>query len=249
MMLANYTFLTLRTNIHINRIKLLHKMNINITRKSTKYIRMSLDMSNNSLNISAPKFLSDVKIYEFIKSKESWVQKKLVNQTSLTSLQFQIEDGAELLIWGKVYKINLINNEELKDQFYLDELSKILNINSAKIKNIDKIASHLNQYFNGLLENYISSIIPTWTQKLNVTPSKITLKTAKSRWGSCNTYSKNIMLNSKLIHLKPELIEYVLMHELVHLLEPSHNKRFHRLCDQHMSDYRLRVKEFKQIKL
>lgn len=224
-------------------------MQINITRKPTKYIRMSLDIKNKCLNVSAPKYLSDDKIMEFVKAKEKWVNSRLVKSEKMIPTSYDVEDGAKLLVWGKSCILKIDRSESNVKSVYIEMIGSTLIISTTRITPLLLIKTKLDKYLDRLLLAYIEEILPQWQTKVGSKANTIIIKKAKSRWGSCNTTTHKIMLNSKLIHLEHRFLEYVLIHELTHLKEPSHNSRFYELCGLVMPEFRSIMKEFKLIKL
>lgn len=102
----------------------------------------------------------------------------------------------------------------------------------------DKIA--LKDFCKSLLLQRIRPFIAHYEKLLNVNCEKITIKKMKTRWGSCNHVKKYINLNLALVHLEPKLVEYVLLHELCHLLRADHSNFFYSLLEKYMKDYKKR---------
>ena len=92
----------------------------------------------------------------------------------------------------------------------------------------------------------ILSLAAKWEPLMGVRSSGFTIREMKTRWGSCTVSTGKIRLNLRLAAKPRECLEYVLVHELCHLLEPSHNQRFHALMDQFLPDWRGRKKRLNQ---
>ncbi|RUO22284.1 M48 family peptidase [Aliidiomarina iranensis] len=88
------------------------------------------------------------------------------------------------------------------------------------------------------MKQRVSELLPVWEQRLQVKASGFGVRKMKTRWGSCNVRSKKIWLSLALAAKEPDLLEYVLVHELVHLLETGHNARFYGFMDEYMPDWR-----------
>lgn len=95
---------------------------------------------------------------------------------------------------------------------------------------------------NALLAR-VHALAPQWEQELGVKASAFGVRLMKTRWGSCNLRTKKIWLSMMLASKSDTLLEYVLVHELVHLLEPGHNKRFYRLMEEAIPHWRKLHKE------
>ena len=98
----------------------------------------------------------------------------------------------------------------------------------------------LNEFYRSLLKERLEEISPDWIKEIGVTPSCISIKRMKTKWGSCNTSSKRILLNLDLARKAPECLEYILVHELIHLHERHHNERFKTLMNKYLPDWRER---------
>lgn len=100
----------------------------------------------------------------------------------------------------------------------------------------------LSRWYRGRLQEAIPPLIARWEPAMCVQVAEWGIKRMKTRWGSCNTRARRIWLNLELAKRPLECLEYVIVHELAHLLEPSHNARFKGILDQHLPGWRdLRV--------
>ena len=84
----------------------------------------------------------------------------------------------------------------------------------------------------------LHALFPVWEMKIGVAIAQFTIRKMKTRWGSCSPAAKSIRINVALIKQPPECLEYIVVHELVHLLEPSHNQRFVALMDNFLPQWR-----------
>lgn len=91
-----------------------------------------------------------------------------------------------------------------------------------------------------LVEAGVSALLDIWEPVIGVHAEKLAFRNMKSRWGSCQPATGRICINTRLALYPPRCLEYVVVHELVHMLEPSHNARFHRLMDGFLPDWRER---------
>lgn len=98
----------------------------------------------------------------------------------------------------------------------------------------------LTKFYRDELKERIANLLPVWESKMGVTAAAWGVKKMKTKWGSCNTQAKRIWLNLELAKQPPECLEYILAHELVHLLERNHNERFKDYMDKLLPDWRER---------
>lgn len=102
----------------------------------------------------------------------------------------------------------------------------------------DKVEKILRTYCVRLLEHTLKSIFDQLWIQTGLTYSSLKIKPMRSRWGSCNPRLRSINISLYLVQYPIKLVEYVALHELTHLLEPSHNERFYSLLAVHMPDWR-----------
>jgi len=101
----------------------------------------------------------------------------------------------------------------------------------------------LDQWYRIQIKNRLPALLDDWTATMNVTVKQWRVRRMKTLWGSCNPIAQRIWLNLDLIRHPPECLEYVLVHELVHLLERGHNARFYAFMDHFLPDWRLRRRQ------
>jgi len=98
----------------------------------------------------------------------------------------------------------------------------------------------LNNFYRSELQQQLDKYLPYWEARLGVKANAISVRKMKTKWGNCNTDTKRILINLELAKKPVECLEFILVHELVHLLERHHNKRFVALMDKHLPDWRER---------
>lgn len=96
----------------------------------------------------------------------------------------------------------------------------------------------LESHHREQLRLLIPPLIATWAPRLGVQVAEWGIRAMKTRWGSCNVRARRIWLNLELIRHRPECLEYVVVHELAHLLEKGHNARFYAVLDDHLPRWR-----------
>ena len=96
----------------------------------------------------------------------------------------------------------------------------------------------MHEWHKSLLHEVVPPLISKWEAKLGVRVSAYFLQRMKTKWGGCNHQKQNIRLNTELVKKPKDLLEYVVVHEMVHLLEPTHNDRFVGLLDKYYPTWR-----------
>jgi predicted metal-dependent hydrolase len=98
----------------------------------------------------------------------------------------------------------------------------------------------VERWYRNELREAVAPMLTRWERRLGVKAREVRVRRMKTRWGSCTPSSRSIRLSTELAAHPPEQLEYILVHELVHLLEPSHNGRFYALMDRYLPDWRER---------
>ena len=191
---------------------------LKIIKEKRKTISLKID-DDLSISIKAPIFCSNKEIDNFIKSKKNWItktKKHIKNAPTLIKIPFKI--GDTLYYLGDPY---IIKNKSRSIIKTIDTQNNILfNITNTSNPH-EEILTQLKKIASDILLDRIDNI----SKKVKLHPKKTTIKSLKSRWGSCSSL-KNINLNWKLIHAPINIIDYVIIHELCHLTHMNHSKQF-----------------------
>lgn len=200
------------------------KFDIKATKKRVKYARLRVDRNGDiylTLPILFPKFM----VLEFLNKNKAWIENR-VNFIKSKSLP---ENKTMLL--GQIYSLKF--DESFKKTEILCDEIRALNLNEF-IKFKKDFAK--NEYMK-----FINLYLPIINKPIN----KLTIRDMKTRWGSCNFKKGYINLALNLVEKSPELIEYVVLHELTHLIFPHHQKSFYDYIASLMPDFRDREKMLK----
>jgi predicted metal-dependent hydrolase len=97
----------------------------------------------------------------------------------------------------------------------------------------------LGRWYRTQLRTQLPGLVTKWQERMGVEVAEVRIKKMKTRWGSCNTVARRIWLNVELAKKPLSCVEYILVHEMVHLVERRHNERFRELMDRHLPNWRL----------
>jgi predicted metal-dependent hydrolase len=114
---------------------------------------------------------------------------------------------------------------------------------------VSKKSAVIHQWHKSLLHDHMPTLIEKWERRLNVTVDAYHLQRMKTKWGSCNHRASSIRLNTELIKKPKDLLEYVIVHEMVHLIVPRHDGRFVALMDRHYPTWREARAELNELPL
>ncbi len=209
---------------------------VDVTQKKIKNIHLSVYPSG-EVKLSAPLHMNQDTIRVFLISKLSWIkqkQKKFAAQQRETPRDCINRESHYL--WGKRYLLRVVEQDE-RPKISLGHSEIILTVR-PKTSTAQKQAI-MDEWLREELKKALPPLIAKWEPVMGVTVKKFFVQKMKTRWGSCNYTKANVRFNSELAKKPIECLEYVVVHELVHLLEPSHNARFHRLMTQFLPHWKL----------
>jgi len=211
-------------------------ISITVTRKGIKNVHLSVHPPDGRVTLSAPTGTRPEVARAYAISKLGWIreqQEKLRNQARETPREF-IERESHYL-WGRRYLLTLVYREA-KPCVSLDHKRITLSVRLGS--NAEKRAEVIHEWHKSLLHKVVPSIINKWEAKLGVKVAGYFLQRMKTKWGSCNHRAGHIRLNTELVKKPKDLLEYVIVHEMVHLIEATHNDRFMAILDEHYPTWR-----------
>lgn len=210
---------------------------IDIVRKPIKNMHLRIYPPDGRVCVSVPLRLSLTHIYKKIETKCAWLHAQRAKlQARPAAIEPTLQTGEQHYFLGYPYTL-VLNEVEGAAEVYLegDRLQLCTSPNST----IEQKQHILKKWHQTQMQLIVPTLIEKWQPLMGVTVTAWGSKTMKTRWGSCNVSTHCIWLNLILITKPEKCLEYVLVHEMIHLLEASHNQRFHRLMDNFMPDWRI----------
>jgi len=221
---------------------------INVVRKDIKHMHLSVHPPDGRVRISSPKRIEDEVVRSFAVSKLKWIKRHRAGfKKQKLRLPLKYVSGESHYFKGKRYVLNVIyqsppshNKVKIRNEQYLDLFIRE-GIHKEQRKRV------LIEWYREQLKNEIPDLMKKWERKIGVKVNDWGIRLMKTKWGSCNLTAKRIWLNLELAKKPPLCLEYILVHELVHFLEPSHNGRFAAYMDKFLPDWRLLEKELNKL--
>ncbi|TDO92011.1 hypothetical protein DFR79_10837 [Halanaerobium saccharolyticum] len=213
-----------------------------IIRSSRKTIGIIVN-ADQELIVRSPKRTSIRNIKNLLKEKENWILEKLAKMSEIKASPKDKEfiSGETLYFLGKEYKLIPIAEANIKSlEIELVEETLIIRfpveLEDNKEKRKTEIRGKLISWYRSQAKTKINELINIHKKYLDVEPNKIVIKKQKKRWGSCSG-KKNLNFNWKIIMAPQKVIEYLVVHELVHLIHPNHSKDFWQTVAETIPDY------------
>lgn len=217
------------------RILRIEDLTITLTRKAIKHAYLRVDGAG-EVRMSAPRRMPQAEIEAFARSKLGWIRRQQRKaQSRPQPSEHKYASGEPFPAWGRTVHLQVV---ETRGRPAVELRGAALRLAVRPGTSRAQRAALVEAWYRAQLAAAVPPLQARWERALGVRAARISYRSMKTRWGSCSTKPRTIRLNSELARLDPACLEYVLVHELVHLLEPSHNARFKALMDRHLPTWR-----------
>lgn len=212
-------------------------INIDVVLKKIKNLHLTVLSPLGKVKISAPQKMKFHDIRIFVLNKLNWIKKqqeKILSRTQKTEKKYITNE--EHYFFGKKYYLNIIlTNKKPNIELVNDKMIVNVKINftQAQIKNV------LHKWYRSELKIITQQLIAKWEIKMNVQIADVQIRQMKNRWGSCYINKKKIIINFELAKKPTPCLEYVVVHEMVHLFERKHNDRFKNYMNYYLPDWKI----------
>ncbi len=221
---------------------------IDVVRKSIKNLHLSVYPPTGRIRIAVPKQMDDESIRLHVVSKLGWIKKHIARFEQVQRLSHrEYITGESHYLEGKRYLLNVIpdssiNMIKLRGGAYIDLYEKP----GIPIWHRPLM---LQEWYRARLKARVEPLINKWQDIIGVQINEWAIKQMKTKWGTCNIIAKRIWINLELAKKPEDSLEYIIVHELLHLLEKHHNDNFKSLMDQYLPDWRVRKDRLNKLPL
>ncbi len=198
------------------------------------YLRIRRD---GTILVTAPYRTADRTVEAFLRSREDWIQKTIRK----VEQHYQPDPPGSMRLWGSV--VSLCVQQGKRGRVVLS--NNVLTVYCQDPEDTGKIEAILKNWCSKELKAVLPDLLKECEQLTGKKAESITIRDMVSRWGSCNPKTASITLNLRLVRHDPAFLRYVLIHELVHLYEPSHNQRFQDLMTRFCPEWKQLRKQLK----
>ena len=210
---------------------------VEVHRKTIKNIYLRID-ARGAVRLSAPRRMTLAEIRGFAVSRLAWIRLQRARLLARPAPpQWRYENEEQHLVWGEPCRLMVL---------FADRPASVIRVGDSLFlrvrpgAGVDARRTLLEGWYRGQLSAAVPPLLALWEPRLGVGAGQIRVRAMKTLWGSCNPRTATIRLNTELARRPPESLEYVLVHELVHLLEPSHNQRFVSFMQDCLPDWKRR---------
>lgn len=209
-----------------------------VVHKPVKHLHLSVLPPHGKVRVTVPLDTKDDQVRVFLTTKLAWIRKqqaKFLNQRRQSQRKYV--SGETYYYLGQPYRIRV---EKVVDKAEVELMGNETMILRVEAKSsTERKEQIVTEWYREKLKELINDMIPKWHKKIKVQLKHWRIQRMKTRWGTCNPDTGLILLNLELIKKPVECIEYVLVHEWLHLLEPKHNDNFIALLTKHFPKWKL----------
>jgi len=212
-------------------------IDVEVVRKDIKNLHLSVLPPEGKVRVSIPQHVKDERVHAAVVSKLAWIkqQRKDFSMQPRQSAR-EMVDGETHYFLGRRYRLEVVEQAG-KPSMALK--GNKLQLKASADTDLEKRLWVLNEWYREQLKLRLPDLLRNWQDKIGVEANDWGVRKMKTKWGSCNIEAKRIWLNLELAKKPPECLEYILVHELIHLLERKHNTRFRDFMNLHMPNWRL----------
>ncbi len=215
-------------------------LTIEIIRKKIKHLNIGVYPPDGRIRVSAPLHFTDDAIRLAVITRLNWIKKKREGfLKQIRESKREMISGESHYVEGRKYRLLIIEDTKRRRPFISLISSKTLQMIVPPKTDRDKREKILEQWYRKKLKEKLPVLIEKWENKIGVEISEVRIKKMKTKWGSCNKNAKRIWINLELAKKPASCLEYIIVHEMIHILEPKHNEHFFQLMNQFLPNWRL----------
>lgn len=211
-------------------------LTVQVVYKDIKHVHLSVHPPVGAVRIASPLRMELETLRVFAITKLEWIrqqQRRIQGQVRQTPREFI--DRESHYVWGKRYLLR-VEEHSAPPTVELRHSALVLRVRANTPS--DQRDQLLDAWYRQQVREAVDPLLARWQPMLGVVAKGYGVRRMKTKWGTCNTLTRSLLLNSELAKKPPICLEYIVVHELVHLLEPSHNARFVGLMDQYLPGWR-----------
>lgn len=211
---------------------------VEVVRKDIKNLHVGVYPPGGRVRVAAPLRLDDEAVRLAVISRMGWIRRKRLEfEQQDRQSQREFVTGESHYFRGRRYRLKVIEHDGRPAVHLLNNTTLVLRIRPGD--NRDAREAILHRWYRRQLREQLPPLLAKWEGKIGVKVAEVRIKKMKTRWGSCNAGDRRIWINLELAKKPTMCLAYILVHEMVHLIEPSHNDRFRDLMDTFMPQWRL----------
>ncbi len=216
-------------------------VSVDVLFKDIKNVHLSVHPPTGRIRISAPERMKMDAVRLFAISKIEWIrrqQERFLGQDRETPREYLERESHYL--WGRRYLLNVVESKTARG---VELAHRTMILYARPGTNQDQRKEIISLFYRDQVRSAVPSLLKKWQPVVHVRVAEFYVRHMKTKWGSCNPRTRSIRLNTELAKKPEHCLEYVVVHELVHMLEPRHGENFIRLMDGFIPEWRHRRDE------
>lgn len=213
-------------------------IDVDVVYKHIKNLHIAVYPPLGRVRVAAPDRLDNDAIRLAVVQRLPWIKKQREQlRSAVRQSEREMVTGESHYVWGQRYRMKLVNGP---GRIRIDISGNKLTMMAPADSTAEQRRNAMEQWHRATLKQAIPALIAKWEPIIGRSVAKWTVRRMKTKWGSCNRESAHIWFNLELAKKNPNCLEYIVVHEITHLLERNHNERFAELMDQFLPDWRSR---------
>ena len=210
-----------------------------IVNNRLKHTYLSFDDEGN-LIIKSPK-ISTAYLEKLLLKKAAWINRSREKIRSKKGKQSTDHAKAEIYFLGKAYPLHTEQHEKKRVSLGFEESHFLLRYHHYDEALVKK---HIDSFYRDNAKAYIPPLVTLWAERMQLSPNKVSFRKTKRQWGSCSG-KNDLSFNTMMMKLPPDVIQYIIVHELAHIRHKHHQKAFWAMVGKYLPDYKQQVQELK----
>ena len=209
---------------------------VDVCRKRIRHLYIRVGPPDGRVRVSAPLRIDDESVREAVVRRMSWIRRQREkHQNRSPEPQHRFVSGEQHFVDGSGVTLNVTTYDGPPTVYLLGESSLEMRVRPGA--GLGERRELVERWYRERLRSRIPGIIAAWEPVMGVEVEEWRIRKMKTRWGTCNCRARRIWLNLELSRRPLRCLEYVIVHEMAHLIEPSHNRRFWGILDRLMPDW------------
>ena len=221
---------------------------VEVVRKDIKHLHVGVYPPSGRVRVAAPQRLDDDAVRLAVISRLGWIRRKQAEfEQQDRQSQREFVTGESHYFEGRRYRLDVVKSDGPPTVRLLNNTWMELSVRPGADR--DKREAVLHRWYRGRLRGRLPALLDKWEPKVGARAAEVRIRKMKTRWGSCNSDARRIWLNLELVKKPVSCLEYIVVHEMVHLIERHHNEKFRDLMDRLMPQWRLHRDELNRAPL
>lgn len=216
-------------------------IDVDVVYKHIKNLHIGVYPPLGRVRVAAPDRFDDDAVRLAVVQRLPWIKKQREQlRSAVRQSEREMVTGESHFVWGQRYRLKVVNE---KGKICINVSGNKLTMFAPADSTAEQRRAAMEQWHRGALRQAIPELIEKWQPIIGRQVTKWTIRRMKTKWGSCNRESAHVWFNLELAKKNPNCLEYIVVHEMTHLLERNHNDRFSELMDGLLPDWRARRDE------